>query len=269
MDAVEPPLIFFLPGIGEGEAKDWEPFKDVVRIVPLSYLNWTELVKPEATFADLVSHLKRQIENKLTDGPLHLVGYSIGGPLAYACALALQSEGRIADSLTILDGRTYGAPRTALRERWDNLTTFRLRAGFAAVIAKVLTYDRALPLLRRLSPLRKVKLPFSLSVYLDDKLKRQLMGRGFPSWWRTIAPPSSGLATPTFLFRSEEQHPWESGDFGWGNYCSNLTVLSVPGSHFTILAPETLGPLCAELVSILRGGASRSVVPAGSSAGTP
>ena len=109
-----------------------------------------------------------------------------------------------------------------------------------------------------------------ISMYsdLDDKLKRQLMGRMFPSWWRTIAQPNSRMTTPTFLFRSEEQHPWESGDFGWGNYCSNLTVLPVLGSHFTILSPETLGPLCAELVSKLKGGASRSGVPAGSSTGS-
>ena len=94
------------------------------------------------------------------------MGYSIGGPLAYACVLAFQSEGRVADSLTILDGRTYGAPRTKLRERWDNLTTFRLRAGVASVIAKVLTYDLALPLLRRLSPLRRIKLPWNFGATL-------------------------------------------------------------------------------------------------------
>ena len=251
---MEPLLIFFLPGISEGDTAYWEPFRDVVRLVPLSYLDWPELVKPEIRFEGLLPHLIRQIQDFKPAGAVHLVGYSIGGPLAYACAMVLQSEGRAVDSLTILDGQAdYESVGTALRKRWQNLSTFHLRAGLASVLAKLLTHERARPWLRRLSRMRDRELPFGFGPYLYLKLKMQLMWRMFPPWWRKVARPTSELAAPTFLFRSEEHEPWEPDNLGWGRYCRNVTVIPVAGLHDTMLAPENLGSLCAKLVRALRG----------------
>jgi len=249
---MEPLLIFFLPGISEGDTAYWEPFSNVVRLVPLSYLDWPELVKPEVMFEGLLPHLIRQIQDFKPAGAVHLVGYSIGGPLAYACAMALQAEGRAVDSLTILDGQSgYESVGTNLRKRWRNLSTFDVRAGLASVLAKLLTQERAWPWLRRLSPMRDRKLPFDFGPYLHLKLKMQLMWRMFPPWWRKVARPNSQLATPTFLFRSEEHETWEPDDLGWGRYCRSVTVIPVAGSHDTMLAPENLGSLCADLVRAL------------------
>jgi len=236
------------------EAEYWKPFGDVVRLVPLSYFDWTELIKPEVTFADLISHLKLQIQSSVTVGPWLLVGYSIGGPLAYVCAMALQSEGQVADCLAILDGQAYSRQDGAKwRKRFENLLTFRVRAGLASIIAKVLTRERTLPLLRRLSPMRHVELPCNFGAYLHPKLKMHLMERLFFPWWHGIVQQNPELAMPTLLFRSEEHESWEPDDLGWGQYCRTLAVIHVAGSHHSILAQENLGPLCAELARVSRG----------------
>jgi len=255
-----PPLIFFMPGIGEVESRAWEPFGHIVRAIPLSYFDWTELVKPETTFADLISHLKTQIQSQVSgEGPLDIVGYSIGGPLAYACVEALQAEGRSINSLTILDGRTTGSPPTTLRTRWNNFTTFQVRAGLASVIAKVLTRERFIPLLRRLSPWRHAWLPFRFGDYVHTKIKMQLMVRMFLPWWTSAGGSNSRLATPTYLFRSEQHEPDESEGLGWSAYCSDLTIIHVAGSHLSMLAPENFGRLCGELARVLAGGIQSTI----------
>jgi thioesterase domain-containing protein len=249
---LEPPVVFFFQGSGEGEAKYWGPFEDVVRAVPLSYLDWTELVKPETGFAGVILHLKAQIQSRMPAGPLHLVGYSIGGPLAYACAIALQAEGRVVDCLAILDGHTSLKAAT-WRQRFADLATFEVRSGLARVLSKLLTNRYGLPVLRRLSAMRRVKLPFNFGAYLHPKLRVYLMWRMFGPWWRTVAPPNAEFTVPTLLFRAKESQRLESDDLGWRRYCQNLTVIQVAASHFNILAAENFGPLCADLARVLRG----------------
>jgi thioesterase domain-containing protein len=262
-DAGNPPRIVFFPGIGEEEAVAWEPFGKIVESISLSYFDWTELVKPTTTLADLVSYLQTQIQNQLAVGaPLYLVGYSIGGPLAYVCALARQAEGRSVDCMAILDARaSYGPPPTTLRERWEHFATFDVRAGLASVLAKLLTRGPGRHLLRRLVPLRHAKLPFNFGLYLHNKLKMQLMVRMFAPWWHAVKQ-NSELGCPTYVFRSEQHESWEPDDLGWGHYCQNVRVLHVTGSHETMLEPEHFGELCSELVQVLKIHFDRSATPA-------
>jgi thioesterase domain-containing protein len=253
MDSNEPPVIFFLPGSGEGEAKYWEPFASVVQLIPVFYPDWTELIKPEANFTSFVSHLKSQIQTHARPGQWILAGYSLGGAMAYVCAAALQLEGLAPEHLIILDSLTY-APRhgTNWRKRLEKMLTFRVRAGMASTIAKLLTRTRGLPFLEKFARLRHVELPFNFSAYLHPQIKMYLLQRLFGPWWHDFVQQNKALRIPTVLYRSNEHESWEPDDLGWRQYCPNLTVKNVSASHEDMLNELNLSSICIELAEIAR-----------------
>jgi thioesterase domain-containing protein len=259
----EIPLAFFLPGLGGDEdpklAAFWKPFAGVLRIAPLTYLDWTELVGPEADFSAVVSHVKSQIEEILPAGPVRLAGYSIGGHLAYACAREFHAEGRIVDCVAIFDApadvQNLKLPLSKrLRQRLDRLLSFDLRGGLSSILAKSLTNPRSLPRLRKLIRYRHKPLPFRLEASLHRKFQMQMVLRLFPSWWNKVSCPPEVLATPTFLFRSQEHEADEREDLGWGDYFQTVTVIRVAGSHRGMLEPAVNAPLRAAFLSAMTTG---------------
>jgi thioesterase domain-containing protein len=255
----EIPVVFLLPGLGDRDpelVKFWEPASDVLQVVPITYLDWSELVQPGSDFFTLISYVKRQIEAHTPSGPVRLAGYSIGGHLAYACALAFHEEGRVVSCMVLLDSPAnideFMPPLgERLRARLEQFLSFDLRAGLASIVAKYLVTERGLPRLRRMISSRQRSLPFHFERYLHSKVTMQLLMRIFPAWWSTRANPVSRLPVPTVLFRSEEHQPVERRDLGWGDYCQNLKVIRVVGTHRGMLDPEVSGPLLAGVVSAM------------------
>jgi thioesterase domain-containing protein len=260
---VDVPLAFFLPGLGGDEdpklAAFWKPFAGALRIVPLTYVDWTELVEQDIDFSVVVSHVKRQIEEILPVGPLRLAGYSIGGHLAYACAREFHAEGRVVDCVAIFDApadvQNLKLPLSKrLQQRLDRLLSFDIRAGISSILAKSLTNPRSLPRLRKLSRYRHRPLPFHLESSLHRKFQMQMVLRLFPPWWKKVSCPPEVLDTPTFLFRSEEHESDEREDLGWGDYFRIVTVIRVAGSHRGMLEPAVNAPLRAAFLSAMTTG---------------
>ncbi len=81
----------------------------------------------------------------------------------------------------------------------------------------------------------------------------------FSPWWEKLARQNPDLATPTYLFRSEEHEPWETDDLGWSHYCRNVTVIPVAASRESMLVRENFSFICAELARLLKGGSTESV----------
>jgi thioesterase domain-containing protein len=245
------PLLFLLPGLGGNQ----KLFQDVPQVIPVEYLDWTDSIQPGFAMATLFDHVKSQIEARLPVGPLHLAGYSIGGPLTYACALAFQAHGRHVLSVSILDANAGDAPvalplRSRIRARMERLSSFDLPAGLASVLAKILIRPPALPLLQRLQHYRNQSLPFGFDREIHLKLTMQLLMPMFWPWWLALTESAPPLTAPTYVFRSQEHEPFEPEDLGWGQYCSNVTVIRVPGSHLGMLDPQNNAQLCAELLKL-------------------
>ena len=243
-------ILFLLPGLGGSQKLlVGEP-----GVVPVHYLDWTEIVKQGSGFAALYRDVKEQIDSQLPNGPFAIAGYSVGGPLAYACARALEGEGRPATWIGILDERVdvwKAAPlRKRLQARWKELCSFNVRAGLASVAAKLLTRPADARMLRRLASYRGARLPFGFESYLHNKIRMQLLQRVFNSWWHPILRSPELLSTPVTVFRSEEHGPCESDDLGWGRHCGNVQILPVAGSHRTMLDIDIQGPLSSALLQL-------------------
>jgi len=258
--SVQRPVVFVLPGIG-GE-KDprlerfWAPSRSMFDLVLVTYLDWTDLIETGRDFSHLATHVRRQIEARMPAGPLRIVGYSLGGHLTYATALGFQAEGRMVESVAILDapvnlGASRPPLRKRLRARFDAFLTFNLRAGMASFLAKLLIMQHARPLLHRLSRFRNTLLPFHLERDVHHKITMQLVRSLHSSWWQKILSEAEPLETPTFLLRSEEHEDFDREDLGWKEYCLDLRVIQVTGSHHGMLDPANNAALRSALVAAM------------------
>ncbi|WP_150133038.1 alpha/beta fold hydrolase [Acidisarcina polymorpha] len=255
------PVVFVLPGLGGEEdpelEKFWAPSRDKLEILSLRYVDWTDLVRENCDFSSVVTHVKRQIENRLPAGPVRMAGYSIGGHLAYALAVSFQAEGRPVVCVVLLDSpaelSSLTPPfRKRMKARLDGLLAFNPRASLASLFAKVLIREQMHPLLRRFSHYRSKHLPFRFDTFLHRKITMQLIRRIFPAWWGSLTSQGIPLTMPTFLFRSGEHEPYEADDLGWQKYCPDLKVIPVPGTHRGMLDPSINGPLRAAFLQAMK-----------------
>lgn len=239
------PLVLLFPGLGGDDPQMTRfrvPFENKLQVVTMEYPDWTEVARRGFSFDDLVAQLVQQIEGMSPGGPLRMAGYSMGGPLAYQAARALHASGRSVACLGILDAPAFESssqqpvssrPRRIAAKPFD-----RLREGLASVLAKILTRPEARRLLRSLIGLRQTTLPFNFALYLHRKINMQLRLRMFQTWRKTILPPTERFSAPTFLFRTEDHLASQGEDLGWSEYCADLTILPVAGSHYTMMERE-------------------------------
>lgn len=244
------PLLFLLPGLGG----DQKLLQNIDQVVHIDYLDWTDLIHGSG-LQTLFTHVKSQIEAKLPAGPVHLAGFSIGGPLAYACALAFQAEGRRVATMAILDATASDAPvpvplNIRLRGRLQQFASCNLPGGLASIVGKLMARPASQPLLRRLQPYRNVELPFGYQKQLHMKITMQLLMPMFWPWWLELTRSAPPVTAPTYIFRSQDHAPTEPEDLGWSHYCTNVKVIRVLGSHNGMLEPKHNGPLSANLLNL-------------------
>ncbi|CAM5410501.1 Non-ribosomal peptide synthetase OS=Streptomyces alboniger OX=132473 GN=CP975_03200 PE=4 SV=1 [Streptomyces alboniger] len=86
--------------------------------------------RPAASFGEMIADYTRHIRSVQRSGPYHLLGWSLGGALAHAIAVQLQSEGERVDMLAMLDAQPID-PSGHLRAEQDSqrLTNLLLEAA--------------------------------------------------------------------------------------------------------------------------------------------
>ncbi len=254
------PAVFFFPGLfGEDDpeiAKFCEPLRDELDFLPVTYFDWARHVETNCDFAALAEHVLTQVETGMPSGPIRMAGYSLGGHLAFATALALEAKGRRVEALAILDapvdfGSVKGSFRKRLNMRVEQILSFNLRGGLASVIGKCLTHKRSRRILRYLPRYQNTKLPFDFDVALHRKLTMQLVRSLHGDWWQKTLQEATPLDAPWNLFRSQEHEAYEPDDLGWAPYCRHLKVIHVAGTHRGMLDPAISGPFRAGFVDCL------------------
>lgn len=78
--------------------------------------------RPAASFREMITDYTRHIRSVQRSGPYHLLGWSLGGALAHAIAVQLQSEGERVDLLAMLDAQPID-PSDRLRVEQDSRRT--------------------------------------------------------------------------------------------------------------------------------------------------
>jgi amino acid adenylation domain-containing protein len=187
-------------------------------------------------------------------GPYRLLGYSLGGLVAYEMAQKLRRQGAPAAFVGLLDTPAPGYPpkpplparlathagnlarltpgerRAYLKERWGNLRQ-RLRSGAQ----------------------RQTDYEHEIASLVTPRMREVLAAHRLAAERYRVAP----YPGPITLFRAAEHPDWPATSFddprmGWAGFVSGeIEVREVPGAHLEVLDPSHATALAAQLEAAL------------------
>ena len=236
------PLII-LPGAGgmdeiqafKNDLEATTPFKTVC------YPTWQPHFAGGFHGERLVALLAARISHWVPSGPIRIVGYSIGGHLAYLTALTLEAGGREIAGLCAIDPFLNSR---ALTKGWHLLRA--LKFGELARLSR--TKLRRMVL--RASGGRLANLPGSArptdssNEGLDPDPRAEaevlLWLRDATAWISSLDRHPVALNAPAILLRTRL---FAVEDATWRRRCPNVCIHEVAGQHLTLFEPQNIGSL--------------------------
>jgi phthiocerol/phenolphthiocerol synthesis type-I polyketide synthase D len=260
MTVPEPPPLFLFPGMGGYDPELVEvgyACGDAVTTVQVAYPAWRVLHDMrDFDFETLVNDVVGQIMRHRPACAILLAGYSFGSIVAFAAAARLRDIGYSVRFLGLLDSEAHpgldtapGALR-APKTRWQQLAGFTAsmprgdaQSKLAYVTARHLKSPRWRPLLRIYARIPRRWLKGTFRIYLERDLLSEHMEPLLLQWVarRGAVRP---LPVPAYLFRTDQHSGNAPHHLGWDDYCPDLTVVSIPGSHLGMLGSSNRPILC-------------------------
>ncbi|HEX5496552.1 MAG TPA: amino acid adenylation domain-containing protein, partial [Mycobacteriales bacterium] len=208
-------------------------------------------IRPHDRVAGMAGHYLAALRRRQPDGPYRLLGYSMGGLVAFELANLLVASGQRVELLALVD--------TVVPEPGDPPTTEQALRWFTEDLAG-LSGRRPPPLDPELAGLPEtVRLPALLDSLRAAGLVPAEVGVDFLR--RRIAVFTAN-ATAMWTYRPARQYPGTltlvraagSADTraGWSALCDRLDDHVVPGDHFTLWAEPGLTQLAGTLRDRLR-----------------
>lgn len=265
----EPPgTVFLIPGLA-GETPLEGGFQAAcapgMRLATADLPDWPDMIAPGFTMDTLIQRVAAEIAMRAPAGPIRLVGFSLGGHVAFGVARALTESGREIGFLGILDTDTAirsqsvargPAPVRVLRRvRWGlhNLTRAALRGATVDWLGEITARFLARPgkewRLRLAARMRRMPLPTGFAMFVNIYLREELRTRLLHAWKTDGSHHLLRLAVPAVLFRSEEHTEDEPADLGWRALCPYVRVVNVYGGHKTMLRPPYVDDLSLQFIA--------------------
>ena len=263
-DATKLPTVVFFPGAGKDD-----PLTPVLvstcashfNFIVISYPNWRDYVFEGADPRSVVDDAVDKIERSLPNGPVLLVGYSIGGHFAYSAAIELCARNRGVASVMPID--SYMRPTVNLnRGSWSRFvkegvsivgsSSFGAMAEYAFVKLFRLLLRLVGPnlkyFLRRLN-IRSVSFaPSWLRIRVSREIALRLLILESVDWLAELDRDPKLLSAPTEVFRTSQN---SIDDGAWRRRCSNLSIHEVPGTHNTISESANVTILSSALIEAI------------------
>jgi thioesterase domain-containing protein/acyl carrier protein len=233
-------LIFLFPAggghMGPGLIRFREQCATTLNFEIVRSGDWRDWIKHDFDFDKLATRACSHIETIQAEGPVRLVGYSLGGPLAYVSALTLSRAGRRVEFVGLLDS---GVRMNNMPNRHYKSARVRLVHAHWRQCCGPVERRKLLTLLAQNDVLFRGAGGVRLNKYIQMRLFAELWDDWFAKNGR-----SQRLDAPVFLFRSDCPGPR-----GWKDCCSDLTVIPVAGDHFTMFDMEHLEGLVTSFVT--------------------
>lgn len=238
------PILFLFPGsvgYGPSMAAFGGEMGRVVRVVPIRYPGLDAILDGQQTVAAMTDNAFAQIRAAQPRGEIRLLGYSLGGAVAFETASRLLAEGRQIRFLGILDTNVDGrhhqpgeaVARAIQRVRTHRVTVYRMLCRSLAKLAVRLGCEAGFGrLLAKALPGRLSGTRFMLRLELEEVLRMRAMGRWLGG------PQESPLPITGTLFRCERRGL--SDDLGWRRMVGGLDIVPIAGGHLDLVVPPHL-----------------------------
>lgn len=237
------PVLFILPGsIGYGPslAAFGAEMGEVAHVVAARYPDLDDILDGQGSISVMADLVTRQITQARPEGDIRLVGYSLGGGVAFEVSKRLIKAGRSVTFLGILDTNIGPAAhnysetlaRTRQRIQSHRMTIDRMLLRTCAKIFARFGAEMSLArVIDRLDGPRTARMRFILKLELEEVLRM----RAFAEWLRQQRKP---LPVSAVLFRCERRGM--PMDLGWSNLFKELTVVPIAGGHLDMLVEPFL-----------------------------
>lgn len=258
------PAVVIFPGLTgntPGLASLSTELAESFHVLTVTYPGWQAMVDQAATWDHLMEAALGQIAEHFPEGDLRLVGYSLGGAVAYEIAARLVQAGREIATLVILDTHLRGGSWAEMRLRPDAQTVRRFmrdlflsrdeaRQLACRMIARLLIRSKRKWLLQALARTGLVRLPLAIRFTLHQELTEALQQRELDCWIRK-GPPPERQRSPAVVFRSEDVRGLAVPDLGWTPYIEHAEFIDVTGDHVAMLSRPHRALLAARLSAVL------------------
>jgi thioesterase domain-containing protein len=258
--------IIFLSGAGGG-APDLGIFRegaeDATHFEVIAYPGWKRYAARGFTADVLIADLALAIATKIPEGPIHIVGLSIGGHFGYAVALRLQAMGREIAGFCAIDtfmisssGPSAGWKSRAAAQGLELLRKRRfgefvrfLRSKFWRASVRFVG-DRLPSLVGKFSSSRRLSAFLASDPIFEEELSMRLLIRAAAPWIASLDREPVLLQAPTILLRTALA---SSDDEAWRRRCPNIDIFEIPGRHYSLFEPENIDTLHENFIAATRG----------------
>ncbi|HET9904188.1 MAG TPA: AMP-binding protein [Xanthobacteraceae bacterium] len=247
--------LFLVPGsIGNGPslAAFGSALGDVAQVATIRYPDLIPTATPHVTIEAMADAALRQISRTQPEGDIRLLGYSLGGAVAFEIAARLLAVGRSVKFLGILDTNvagTRGSRRESLwrsvqRLRTHRVTFYRMLCrAMARTIVRAGHADRMPTFLRASFWRRAPATQFLLRLESEELLRM----RAFGEWVRKSKARLPLKATLFVCNRVGLPH-----GLGWLPLFDELDIIPVAGGHLDLVVEPHLSvnrPIVARAVA--------------------
>jgi len=219
--------------------------EDAAGFQTIGYPGWRRYVETGFSVDQLIDDLTAEIAIRAPEGPIRIIGVSIGGHLGYAAALRLQASGRKIGGFCAIDtfvttsaspmagwkGRALQAGAALLRNRrFDEFGRF-LRSRFWRGSLR-LAGRRLTNVFRRVAPSGRLPWILAIDPIFERELSMRLLIREVAAWSGSLDREPIVLRAPAVLLRTCSN---EGADAVWRRRCPGIKIVEVPGDHLTLL----------------------------------
>jgi thioesterase domain-containing protein len=248
---MEPPPVIVLSGAGGGEpdlALFRAGFPEATQFSILNYPGWQRYVEIGFSLQSLIEDLARQIEGLIPNGPIRIIGISIGAHFGYAVAAQLQIANRKISGFCAVDAFMVSSaapsPRWVVRalELGSRLIREHRIVDFAKFVRSRLwramlrlSQDRLVGILRRAKQSGRLQQIFAIDPVFEQELNMRLLIRSVAPAIAALNREPIALNTPAVLLRTGFT---ACSDESWRRRCPQLKIVQIPGDHETMFEPQ-------------------------------
>jgi thioesterase domain-containing protein len=255
--------IVFLPGAGGG-VPDLNVFcdgeDDPTHIQVINYPGWRRYVEEGYSTDALMDDLAAEIARTVPEGPIGIIGVSIGGHFGYTVGLRLLAQGREIAGLCAIDSRMIASSgpsvdwrQRALEQAFELLRERRLSDLVRFMRSKLWRSlvrapgDRLPWMARRCAAV--LPLVLALDPVFDEELNMRLLIRAVAPWMASLDQNPLVLQAPAILLRTGFA---AVDDEAWRHRCPNIKIFEISGEHHNLFDAENVGALHDAFINATR-----------------